>query len=63
MLEALPDGEGVDTAANARKLAATYRTVFPTLEECFFRELREGGSYVVNCGFVRGVTTEVRPRQ
>ena len=63
MLEALPEGEGVDTAANARKLAATYRTVFPTLEECFFRELREGGSYVVNCGFVRGVTTEVRPRQ
>ncbi|MBQ7856373.1 MAG: enzyme of heme biosynthesis [Alistipes sp.] len=63
MLEALPEGEGVETAENARKLAATYRKVFPTKEECFFAELNDGSTYVVNCGYARGIATQVRPRE
>lgn len=58
----LLEGEHPDLAANAKSLAATYRSAFPTTEECFFNELSEGSTYTVNCGFVSGVTTKVRYR-
>lgn len=58
----LLEGEHADLAANARSLAATYRSAFPTTEECFFNELSEGSTYTVNCGFVSGVSTKVRYR-
>lgn len=41
---------------------ATYRSGFPTAEECFFNELKEGDRYTVNCGTATGVVTTVRPR-
>lgn len=58
----LLEGEYPDFAANAKSLAATYRSAFPTTEECFFNELSEGSTYTVNCGFVSGVQTKVRYR-
>ena len=63
--KAIPLLEGDDYpefAANAKSLAATYRSAFPTTEECFFNELSEGSTYTVNCGFVSGVPTKVRYR-
>lgn len=40
---------------------ARFRANFPTKEECFWRELKEGASYHVSCGWISGSTT-VRPR-
>ena len=58
----LLEGDYPEFAANAKSLAATYRSAFPTTEECFFNELSEGSTYIVNCGFVSGVPTKVRYR-
>lgn len=58
----LLEGDYPEFAANAKSLAATYRSAFPTTEECFFNELSEGSTYTVNCGFVSGVPTKVRYR-
>jgi tetratricopeptide (TPR) repeat protein len=62
--KALPLLEVTDatTAANAKALANSYRAVFPTAEECFFAELKEGSTDTVNCGLVKGMTTQVRFR-
>jgi len=38
-----------------------YSTQFPNSEECFFRSLKNGDSYTVNCGWISGRTT-VRER-
>ena len=61
---AIPLLEATDAnvAENAKKLAASYRSVFPTAEECFFAELKEGASYTINCGLAKGKTTTVRYR-
>ena len=63
--KALPLLEAQDAARvdAANQLAAAYRGAFPTKEECFFNELADGSTYVVNCGFAQGVATRVRPRQ
>ena len=65
--KAIPLLEAADAAmathaANAKKLAESYRAVFPTAEECFFAELKEGANYTVNCGLAKGLTTKVRYR-
>lgn len=57
LLDAQPD-----IKADAQKFMATYRNFFPTAEECFFSELKEGSAYVVGCGVARGVSTIVRFR-
>lgn len=49
-------------AAKARQAAATYRNVFPTAEDLFFHELKEGQRYTVTCGMARGIATTVRAR-
>ena len=49
-------------ATNAKNLAKSYRSVFPTAEECFFAELKEGSNYTINCGLAKGLTTKVRYR-
>ena len=49
-------------ATNAKNLANSYRSVFPTAEECFFAELKEGATYTINCGLAKGLTTKVRYR-
>ncbi|MFR9523854.1 MAG: enzyme of heme biosynthesis [Rikenellaceae bacterium] len=46
----------------AKALAASYRSVFPTQEECFFNEVNEGSSYRISRGAASGVTTTVRYR-
>jgi tetratricopeptide (TPR) repeat protein len=46
----------------AKQLAAAYRAAFPTSEECFFNEVADGSTYIVNCGFAHGVATIVRSR-
>lgn len=51
-----------NVAAQARKLAGSYRSAFPSAEECFFAELSEGSSYVVGCGLAKGKATRVRYR-
>jgi tetratricopeptide (TPR) repeat protein len=49
-------------ATNAKNLAKSYRSVFPTAEECFFAELKEGASYTIGCGLAKGLSTRVRYR-
>ncbi len=46
----------------AKAMAASYRSVFPTQEECFFNEYEAGASYKVSYGTAAGVTTTVRFR-
>ncbi len=62
--KALPLLETTDAnvAANAKTLAASYRSVFPTAEECFFAELKEGADYTIDCGLAKGKMTKVRYR-
>ena len=62
--EALPllEAEDPERVPAVRELMAAYRAAFPTAEECFFNELKEGMSFTVNCGFVHSVITRVRPR-
>ena len=47
---------------SAKKLAASFRSAFPTKEECFFNELQAGAAYTVKHGFANGVSTTVRFR-
>ncbi|MEG2613471.1 MAG: enzyme of heme biosynthesis [Alistipes sp.] len=47
---------------SARVSMAGYRNRFPTSEECFFAELKEGQRYTVACGIASGVATTVRCR-
>ena len=49
-------------AVNAKNLANSYRSVFPTAEECFFAELKEGANYTIGCGLAKGLKTVVRYR-
>ena len=51
-----------DTKAAAQESMGRYRRSFPTQEECFFNELKEGSGYTVNCGVARGKSTTVRYR-
>ena len=62
--KAIPLLEVTDAAvaANAKNLANSYRSVFPTAEECFFAELKEGATYTIGCGLAKGLTTKVRYR-
>ncbi|MBR5334632.1 MAG: enzyme of heme biosynthesis [Alistipes sp.] len=47
---------------SAKKMAASFRSAFPTKEECFFNELQAGAAYTVKHGFANGVATTVRFR-
>ena len=62
--KAIPLLEATDAslAEKAKQLAKAYRSAFPTAEECFFAELKEGATYTVDCGLVKGMTTKVRYR-
>ena len=62
--KAIPLLEVTDAAVatNAKNLANSYRSVFPTAEECFFAELKEGATYTIDCGLAKGLTTKVRYR-
>ena len=64
MNRAIPMLERTDAslAANARKLAGSYRSAFPSGEECFFAELNNGAGYVIGCGLAKGKSTTVRYR-
>lgn len=59
-IELLPkDSEYLDSA---KTMLNAFRNRFPTSEECFFNELKEGARYTVTCGTAAGVMTTVRPR-
>ena len=58
----LMEAAGISQAEAAKQLASSYRSVFPTAEECFFAELKEDASYTVTCGLAKGLTTRVRYR-
>lgn len=47
---------------HAKKSLGAFRSRFPSSEECFFNELKEGARYTVNCGTAAGVVTTVRAR-
>ena len=47
---------------SAKKMAASFRSAFPTKEECFFNELQAGAAYTIKHGFANGVSTTVRFR-
>lgn len=51
-----------DYLTTAKNALSAYRSHFPTSEECFFNELKEGGRYTVTCGTAAGVVTTVRAR-
>jgi len=59
-LELLPSDS--EYAAPAKTSLARFRSHFPTSEECFFNEAREGARYTVTCGTAAGQTTTVRFR-
>lgn len=46
----------------AKTSQSAFRSRFPSSEECFFNELKEGERYTVNCGVASGVVTTVRYR-
>lgn len=48
--------------APARSSLSVFRSRFPTSEECFFNEAKEGSRYTVSCGTAAGVATTVRFR-
>ena len=47
---------------SAQKMMASFRSAFPTKEECFFAELQAGARYTITHGFASGVSTTVRYR-
>ncbi len=51
-----------DYLQTAKTSLSAFRSRFPTSEECFFNELKEGSRYTVNCGTAAGVQTVVRAR-
>lgn len=46
----------------AKQLLAAYRGRFPSNEELFFNEVKEGSRYTVGCGLASGIPTTVRAR-
>ncbi len=59
-VELLP--EDSEYMALAKQSLSAFRGRFPSSEECFFNELKEGDRYTVACGLASGTTTTVRPR-
>ncbi len=47
----------------AQQSMVAYKNNFPSQEECFFNELKEGDSYTLKCGMANGYTTTVRVRK
>ncbi|MBQ2027409.1 MAG: enzyme of heme biosynthesis [Alistipes sp.] len=58
----LMEAAAIPQVEAAKSLANSYRSVFPTAEECFFAELKEGATYTISCGAAKGLTTKVRYR-
>ncbi len=55
-------GDDPTYGPSARTLAANYRAHFPSAEELFFNELREGTRYTITCGPASGISATVRAR-
>ena len=60
LLQNSEDGESY--LPTAKTALSGYRNRFPTSEECFFNEVKEGGRYTVTCGLASGNATTVRAR-
>ena len=55
-------GEDSDFMQSAKGSLSGYRSRFPTSEECFFNEVKEGDHYTIRCGTASGIDTVVRAR-
>ena len=53
------DAEYLDTAKQAQ---ASFRSRFPSMEDCHMLDLKPGDSYRIDCGLAAGMTTTVRYR-
>ena len=53
------DAEYLDTAKQAQ---ASFRSRFPSMEDCHMLDLKPGDSYRIDCGLAAGLTTTVRYR-
>ena len=51
-----------DYLPRAKQQLASYRSYFPTNEELFFNEVKEGSRYTISCGLASGIATTVRAR-
>ncbi|MDE6570581.1 MAG: enzyme of heme biosynthesis [Alistipes sp.] len=51
-----------DYLPRAKQQLASYRSYFPTNEELFFNEVKEGTRYTISCGLASGIATTVRAR-
>ncbi len=49
--------------AVAQNTLNSYPSYFPSQEECFFNEVKDGDSYTVKCGLASGLSTTVRVRK
>ncbi len=47
----------------ANQIIASYAAYFPSAEECFFSEVKEGDTFTIKCGIATGINTKVRPRK
>ena len=52
--------EDSDMLPAAKSSLSAFRSYFPTIEEGFFNEVKEGERYTVNCGLAAGVATTAR---
>ncbi len=53
-------GEDSDMLPSAKSSLHAFRSYFPTVEEGFFNEVKEGARYTINCGLASGVATTAR---
>ncbi len=47
----------------AQQILNSYPAYYPSAEECFFREVKEGEPFTINCGIATGAKTTVRIRK
>ncbi len=47
---------------HAQDMLKTYRSNFPSAEDCFFAEIAKGSEYKIKCGLAAGTMTTVRTR-
>ena len=49
-------------AKDVNRLLATYKQHFPNMEDIFFKELKVGDPFNVECGWIKGATKVYSPK-